>query len=103
MWSNPQLPADLFTFSEEIQNGKLYFLCSEIEDQLNLNFSRLWDWFISNKLSVHLGEDKTKSLPFGTKFNIKRVEPLNTVYGNIKNKQYSKQYSKQYHLGWILY
>ena len=28
MWPNPQLPADLVTFIEEILNGKLHFLCS---------------------------------------------------------------------------
>ena len=28
MWSNPQFPADLVTFTEEILNGKLHFLCS---------------------------------------------------------------------------
>ena len=63
---------------------------NEIEDQLNLNFSSLCDWFIDNKLNIHLSEGKIKSNFFGTKFNIKRVEPLNIVYGNIKIKQYSK-------------
>ena len=28
MWLNPQFPADLVTFTEEILNGKLHFLCS---------------------------------------------------------------------------
>ena len=28
MWLNPRFPADLVTFTEEILNGKLYFLCS---------------------------------------------------------------------------
>ena len=28
MLPNPQFSADLVTFSEEILNGKLYFLCS---------------------------------------------------------------------------
>ena len=28
MWLNPQFPADLITFTEEILNGKLHFLCS---------------------------------------------------------------------------
>ena len=27
MWSNPQFPIDLVTFTEEILNGKLHFLC----------------------------------------------------------------------------
>ena len=29
MWPNPQFPADLATFLEEILNGKLHFLCSK--------------------------------------------------------------------------
>ena len=29
MWPNPQKAADLVTFTEEILNGKLHFLCSE--------------------------------------------------------------------------
>ena len=28
MWPNAQFPTDLVTFTEEILNGKLYFLCS---------------------------------------------------------------------------
>ena len=28
MWPNPQETLDLVTFTEEILNGKLYFLCS---------------------------------------------------------------------------
>ena len=28
MWPNPQFSVDLVTFTEEILNGKLYFLCS---------------------------------------------------------------------------
>ena len=27
MWPNPQLPADLVTFTEEFLNGKLDFVC----------------------------------------------------------------------------
>ena len=30
MWPNPQFPGDLVTFTEEILNGKLHFLCREI-------------------------------------------------------------------------
>ena len=31
MWPNPQFPADLVTFTEEILNGKLHFLRSAIK------------------------------------------------------------------------
>ena len=30
MWPNPQETADFVTFTEEILNGKLHFLCSAI-------------------------------------------------------------------------
>ena len=29
MWPNPQFPADLVTFTEEILNGKFYFMCRD--------------------------------------------------------------------------
>ena len=28
MWSDPQETANSFTFTQEIRNGKLYFLCN---------------------------------------------------------------------------
>ena len=28
MWPNPQFPADLISFTEEIHNGNLHFVCS---------------------------------------------------------------------------
>ena len=46
--------------------------------------------FINKKLSIHLGEDKAKSILFGTKLNIKQTEPLNIVHGNVKIEQYTK-------------
>ena len=42
---------------------------NEIEKQLNENFNSLCDWFVDNKLSIHFGEDKTKSMLFGRKIN----------------------------------
>ena len=45
MRPNPQFPADLVTFTEEIPNGKLHFLCSGATEMpiktmnLNLNSS----------------------------------------------------------------
>ena len=38
MWPNPQIPADLITFTEEIYNGKLHFLLQWL-DFRKLNFS----------------------------------------------------------------
>ena len=63
---------------------------TEIETVLNKNFSSLCDWFIDNKLSIHFGEEKTKSILFSTKHKVKKCKPLNIHYKNIKIKQYSK-------------
>ena len=63
---------------------------TEIESTLNINFSMLCDWFVDNKLSIHFGEDKTKSILFGSKHKIKKSKPLNIQYNDIKIKQYSK-------------
>ena len=38
-----------------------------IEEHLNRDFSTLVDWFVDNRLSVHFGEEKTKSILFSPK------------------------------------
>ena len=38
-----------------------------VGDQLNNDFSSLCEWSTDNKLSIHFGEEKTKSVLFGTK------------------------------------
>ena len=81
---------DLFPYADDACLTFQHENVKEVEDQLNLNFSSLCDLFIDNKLSIHPGEDKTKSILFGTKLNIKRAEPLNIVYDNVKIKQYTK-------------
>ena len=40
---------------------------SEIEKQLIRDFLSLCDWSIDNKLGIHFGQNKTKSILFGTK------------------------------------
>ena len=61
-----------------------------IERRLNTDFSNLCDWFVDNKLSIHFGQDKTKSILFSSKNKIKNLEPLNISYQNINIKQHSK-------------
>ena len=34
MWPNPQFPADLVTFTEEILNGKLHFFVQCLSDDI---------------------------------------------------------------------
>ena len=61
-----------------------------IEEQLNTDFSSLCDWFIDNKVSVHFGDGKTKSILFGTKRQLKHQGDLELRYGDIEIKQHSK-------------
>ena len=39
MWTNPQFPVDLVTFTEGILNGKLLFLCSAMNMEVLLQLS----------------------------------------------------------------
>ena len=39
----------------------------QIKEELTKNFSKIWDWFVDNKFSILLGEDKTESILFSTK------------------------------------
>ena len=52
MWRNPQFPADLVTFAEEILNGKLYFLCSKISNLLALLVMFWFPLFVLTGTSV---------------------------------------------------
>ena len=36
----------------------------EIEKVLNNDFKNICNWFVDKKLSIHFGEDKTKSIFF---------------------------------------
>ena len=42
MWPNPQQTADLVTFTEEILNGKLKFLCSDNCSVFYCKFRAYW-------------------------------------------------------------
>ena len=46
---------------------------NKIENQLNEDFSNIYDWFVDKKLSIHFGEDKTKSMLFASKFKRKNI------------------------------
>ena len=62
----------------------------EIKKKINEGFANICEWFVDNILSIHFGEDKTKSILFAPKRKIKRVPKLKTKYKNIQIKQYSK-------------
>ena len=62
----------------------------DIEKQLNEGFAHICDWFVDNKLSIHFGEDKTKSILFASKSKIKKLKKLEIIYNNIRIKQHSR-------------
>ena len=64
---------------------------NEIEAVLNRNFSTLCDWFVDNKLSIHFGEDKTKSILFSSKHKIKKARSLNIQHKDIHIKRQKKR------------
>ena len=63
---------------------------NKIKKQLNKDFENVSDWFVDNKLSIHFGEDKTKSILFASKRKIKSARKLNVKYKNVKIKQHSR-------------
>ena len=63
----------------------------QINKELTKNSCNICDWFVNNKLSIHFGEDKTKSILFSTKNKKKKIGTLEIKYGNINIKQYSKE------------
>ena len=81
---------DLFLYADDsclvYQSKEL----SKIEERLNKDFANICDWFVDNKLSIHFGEDKTKSILFTTKNKIRNTGNLNIKYKDINIKQYSK-------------
>ena len=62
----------------------------QINEELTKNFSNICDWFVDNKLSIHFGKDKTKSILFSTKNWKRKIVPLDIEYGDVKIKQHSK-------------
>ena len=63
---------------------------TKIEKHLNNDFSNLCEWFLDNKLSIHFGEHKTKSILFGSKCKLRKVGELNITYQDIDIKQNSQ-------------
>ena len=47
---------------------------------LTKDFCNIGDWFVDNKLSIHFAEDKTRSILFSSKCNLKLVEEFDITY-----------------------
>ena len=52
---------------------------AQMEKRLNKDFQNL-EWFVDNKLSIHFGDDKTKSLLFTSKRKARNIRQLNIKY-----------------------
>ena len=91
-------PSDLLIYGDDSCLVFQHKHNTEIETHFNSDFSNLCKWFLYNKLSIHFGEDKTKSILFGSKRNFRKVGKLNITYQSID----IKQNSQVTHLGCIL-
>jgi hypothetical protein len=60
-----------------------------IEGKLNKDFNTLCDWFLDNKLSIHFGEDKTKTILFSPKNLSKNAENIIIKRHDVTLKQFS--------------
>ena len=54
---------------------------------LNKDFKNICDWFVDNKLSIHFGDDKTKSILFVSKRRARNIRKLNIRYKEINIKE----------------
>ena len=60
-----------------------------ISDKLNTEFNKLCDWFVDNKLTIHFGDDKTKSILFTGK-NRPRDDKLKISRGRTEVAQHKE-------------
>ena len=47
------------------------------------------DWFVENKLSIHFGEDKTRSIVFDSQKGLKNLDQQDIRRADIKIKQHT--------------
>ena len=55
-------------------------------EKTNQEFKNLREGFIDNKLNIHFGEEKTKSILFASKQRAKNIHQLNVKYKDINTK-----------------
>jgi len=63
---------DLFLYADDSCLVFQHKNVKEIEKVLTEEFKDLCEWFVDNKLSIHFGEDKTKSILFAPKGKSKK-------------------------------
>ena len=87
MWPNPQETADLVTFTEEILNGKLHFLCSDRSCMPVLKFKLMLTYVRSRKIkSINKTSNSIKPFLNSTKtnfINCQYIKALNRLQKTI--------------------
>ena len=73
VYSNLVLYADVSDLTVEHED------VHTIEQQLNKDFANLCEWFVDNKLNIHLGERKTKCILLGLRLKLKNAGKLNIM------------------------
>ena len=58
MWPNPQETVDLVTFTEEILNGELHFLCIDTFTSKNKTWHTDMDLFSHQRVFCYISENK---------------------------------------------
>ena len=58
---------DLFFYADDTCLLFQHKDLEQIKQELTKNFFSIRDWFLDNKVRIHFGEDKTKSIVFSTK------------------------------------
>ena len=82
--------SDLLLYADDACIDFQHIRETQIEKSLIRDFPSVFDWFVDNKLSMHFGQDKTKSVLFGTKHKLRNAKSLNIVYNGIEIKQHTK-------------
>ena len=82
--------SDLLLYADDSCPIFQYKHVTKIEKHLNNDFADPCEWSLDNKVSIHFGEGKTKSILFGSKCKLRKVGKLNITYQGIDIKQNSQ-------------
>ena len=64
---------DIFLYADDRCLVFQHKYINKIENQLHEDFYNICDWFVDNNLSIHFGENKTKSILFASKSKRKNI------------------------------
>ena len=76
--------SDLFLYADDSGLTCQHKDVNAIEHKLNKDFLILCQWSVDSKLSIHLGEEMTKCILFGSKHTLKITGKLTIMYNGLK-------------------